>query len=61
MFDLSPYDVSFDSRTNIFKEEGNDENIGKTQSAEEPLQKPITRAWAKTFQEALNGIMKEFI
>ena len=41
-----------------------DENIGQTQSAEEPLQMsvgPITSARAKKFQEALNGLMKEFI
>ena len=33
-------------------------------SAEEPLQmsiRPITRVRAKKFQEALNGLMKEFI
>ena len=38
--------------------------IGQTQSAEEPLQisvGPITRARAKKFQEAQNGLMKEFI
>ena len=41
-----------------------DENIGQTQSAEEPhrmLVGPITRARAKKFQEALNGLMNEFI
>ena len=41
-----------------------DENIGQTQSAEEPLQipvGPITRTRPKKFQEALNGLMKEFI
>ena len=61
---LSPFDVGSDLRTNLFEEEGNDENIGQTQSTEEPLQRPvgpITRARAKKFQEALNGLMKEFI
>ena len=41
-----------------------DENIGQTQSAEEPLQMlvvPITRTRPKKFQEALNGLTKEFI
>ena len=41
-----------------------DENIDQTQSVEESLQMsvgPIIRARAKKFQEALNGLMKEFI
>ena len=62
--DLSPFDVGSNSRTNLFKEGGNDENIGQTQNAEELLQMPvrtITRARAKKFQEAPNGLMKEFI
>ena len=49
---------------NLFEEGGNDENIGHTQSAEEPVQMsvgPITRARAKKFQKALNGLMKEFL
>ena len=61
---LSPFDVSSDLRMNLFKEVGNDKNIGQTQSAEEPLQMPvgpITRARAKKFQETLNGLMKKFI
>ena len=43
---------------------GDDENRGQTQSAKEPLQiliGPIMKARAKKFQEALNGLMKEFI
>ena len=28
VFDLSPFGVGFDSRTNLFEEGGNDENIG---------------------------------
>ena len=38
--------------------------MGQTKSSEETLQMPIvpiTRARAKMFQEALNGLMKEFI
>ena len=60
--DLSPFDIGSDSRTNLFEEGRNDENIGQTQSVEELLQmliRPITRARAKKFQEALNGIMKK--
>ena len=37
MSNLSPFDVGFDSRTNFFEEGRNDENIGQTQSAIEPL------------------------
>ena len=37
VYDLSPFDVGSYSRTNIFEEGGNDENIEKTQSEEEPL------------------------
>ena len=60
--DLSPFDVGSDSRTNLFEEGGNNENIGQIQSVEELLQilvRPITRARAKKFQEALNGLMKK--
>ena len=28
VFDLSPFGVGFDARTNLFEEGGNDENIG---------------------------------
>ena len=47
-------------RTNLFEEEGNDEN----QSTKDSLQmliRPIIRARAKKLQEAFNGLVKKFI
>ena len=57
--DLSPFDVGDDLRTNPFQEEGNDEN--RKASTKDPLQVPvgpITRARAKKFKEALNGLIQ---
>jgi len=58
--DLSPFDVGDDLRTNPFQEEGNDENKGA--ASRDPLHVPvgpITRARAKRFKEALNGMIQD--
>ena len=50
--------------TNLFEEGGNDENVNQNQNTKDLLQmpiRPITRARAKKFQEALNELVKEFI
>ena len=57
---LSPFDVGDDLRTNPFQEGGNDENKEATQR--DPLHVPvgpITRAKAKRFKEALNGLIQD--
>ena len=62
--DLSHFEVVSDSRTNLFEEGRNDENVGQNQSTKDLLQIPIgsiTRARAKKLQETLNGLVKEFI
>ncbi|KAI9200221.1 hypothetical protein LWI28_004400 [Acer negundo] len=58
--DLSPFDVGDDLRTNPFQEGGNDENKGA--ALRDPLHVPagpITRARAKRFKEALNGLIQD--
>ncbi|KAL7593504.1 hypothetical protein Lser_V15G33880 [Lactuca serriola] len=58
--DLAPFDVGSDLRTNPFQEEGNDAN--PQLSTKDPNQMPdgpVTRARAKTFKEALNGLVRE--
>ena len=53
VFDLSPFDVGDDSRTNPFEERGNDEN---QQAFNDPLHvpvEPITKARSKKIKEAL--------
>ncbi|KAL5801030.1 hypothetical protein ACOSQ3_032662 [Xanthoceras sorbifolium] len=58
--DLSPFDVGDDLRTNPFQEGGNDENKGA--APRDPLHVPIgpiTRARAKRFKEALNGLIQD--
>ncbi|KAL5739350.1 hypothetical protein ACOSQ2_028530 [Xanthoceras sorbifolium] len=58
--DLSPFDVGDDLRTNPFQEGGNDENKGA--APRDPLHVPIgpiTRAKAKRFKEALNGLIQD--
>jgi hypothetical protein len=58
--DLSPFDVSVDSRTNPFDDRGNDEN--QQASLKDPLHVPvgpITRARSKMIKEALSGLMQE--
>ena len=57
VFDLSPFDVGDDSRTNPFEERGNNEN---QQALKDPLHVPvgpITRARSKKIKEALNGLI----
>ena len=52
---MSPFDVGDDLRTNPFQEGGNDEG-------RDPLHVPvgpITRARAKRFKEALNGLIHD--
>ena len=54
---LSPFDVSADSRMNPFEERGNDEN---QQAFKDPLHIPvgsITKARSKKIKEALNGLI----
>ena len=62
--DLSPFDVGFDSRTNLFEEGENDASGDPIRRIKDPLQMPIgpiTRARAKKLQDAINGLVKEFI
>ncbi|KAI9173666.1 hypothetical protein LWI28_004589 [Acer negundo] len=57
---LSSFDVGDDLRTNPFQEGGNDENKGA--ALKDPLHvpvRPITRARAKRFKEALNGLIQD--
>ncbi|KAM7519337.1 hypothetical protein LguiB_018299 [Lonicera macranthoides] len=67
IFDLSPFYTGDDLRTNPFQEEGNDEDAASTGSStrierySDPIQVPvwpITRARAKKFKEALNGLIQ---
>ena len=55
--DLSLFDVGSDSRSNLFKERGNDMAAQVTDPLEMP-QGPISRARAKKFKEALLNLMK---
>ena len=57
--DLTPFDAGADLRTNPFQEEGNDAEHGTT--SRDPVQVPVgpvTRARAKKFREALNGLIQ---
>ena len=59
VFDLSPFDVGDDSRTNPFEVRGNDEN---QQVLKDPLHVsvgPITKVRSKKIKEALNGLVQE--
>ena len=59
VFDLSPFNVGDNSRTNPFEKRGNDEN---QQVFRDPLHVPvgpITRARSKKIKEALNGLIQE--
>ena len=59
VFDLSPFDVGDDSRTNPFEERGNDENH---KAFKDPLYVPIgpiTKARSKKIKEALNELIQE--
>lgn len=62
--DLSLFDADDerDSRTNPFKEGGNDRNPTKSSNFKDPLQGmegPLTRARAKRVKEALQGLVME--
>ena len=62
--DLSPFDVGDDLRTNPFQEEGNDGDMESSNAwkVADPIQVPVgptTRARAKKFKEALNGLIRE--
>lgn len=62
--DLSPFDAGDDLRTNPFQEEGNDGDMESSNAwkVADPIQVPvgpITRARAKKFKEALNGLIYE--
>ena len=54
VYDLSPFDVGNDSRTNPFEEKGNDENqqASLKDSLHVPVG-PITRTRSKMIKEAL--------
>ena len=59
VFYLSPFDVGDDSRTNPFKERGNDEN---QQEFKDPLHVPvgpITKVRSKKIKETLNRLIQE--
>ena len=59
VYDLSPFDVGDELRTNPFEERGNDEN---QQAFKDPLHIPvgsITKARSKKIKEALNGLIQE--
>ena len=59
-FDISPFDVGEDLRTNPFEERGNDDN--QQASLKDPLHVPvrsITRAKSKMIKEALSGLIQE--
>ena len=59
VFDLSPFDVGDDSRTNAFEESGNDENH---KAFKDPLNVPvgpITKVRSKKIKETLNGLIQE--
>ena len=59
VFDLSPFNVGDNSRTNPFEKRGNDEN---QQVFKDPLHVPvgpITRARSKKIKKALNGLIQE--
>jgi hypothetical protein len=60
IFDLSPFDISGDSRSNPFEERGNDGNQSGP-SLKDPLQVldgPITRSRAKKIKEAMQGLVQ---
>ena len=60
VFDLSLFDVGDDSKSNPFKERGNDEN--QQAPLKDPLYVPvgpITRVRSKKIKEALNGLIQE--
>lgn len=60
--DLSLFDNRSHSRTNPFKEGGNDRNPTKSSNFKDPLQGmegPLTRARAKRVKEALQGLVME--
>jgi hypothetical protein len=60
VFDLSPFDVGDDSRTNPFEERGNDGNqqASLKDSLHVPVG-PITRARSKIIKEAISGLIQE--
>jgi hypothetical protein len=56
--DLSSFDVGDDSRSNPFKERGDD----AVQPSKDPLEVlvgPVTRLRAKKFKEAFNGLLQD--
>jgi hypothetical protein len=60
VFDLSPFDIGEDSRSNPFEERGNDGNQSGP-SLKDPLQVPygsITRSRAKKIKEAMQGLVQ---
>jgi hypothetical protein len=58
VYDISPFDVGDDSRTNPFEERGNDGN--QQASLKDPLHVPvgpITRARSKMIEEAISELI----
>ena len=60
---MSPFDVGDNLRTNPSQEGGNDGGtLSVSKWSQDPLQiplGPVTRARAKRFQEALNGLIQD--
>ena len=56
---LSPFDVSADSRMNPFEERGNDENQWAIKDPLHVLVGPITKARSKKIKEVYNGLIQE--
>jgi hypothetical protein len=62
IYDLSPFDVGVDSRTNPLEERGNDKN--QQALLKDPLHVlvgPITRARSKMIKEALSELIQEIL
>ena len=55
--DLTPFDADSELRANPSQEEGNDANAWRKDPIAVPLG-PVTRARAKKFKEALNGLIQ---
>jgi translation initiation factor IF-1 len=60
VFDLSPFDVGEDSRSNPFEERGNDGNQGgpSLKDRSQVPDRPITRSRAKNIKEAMQGLVQ---
>ena len=62
VYDLSPFDIGDDLRTNPFEKKGNDGVQVNKHASKDPLhirEGPITRACAKKMREALNRLIED--